>query len=115
MQIVNKFFSVTNIGRVLIDNIIFDLIGRGASPTNCAPLLNIIFKRYLAAFVIYMFLTEHNLSFVLFLICSYLLPNLSFDVLIKCVTIKKRVYQYYYSFSFIYFVIYHSLVISYSL
>ena len=39
---------------------------------------------------IFLFLTEHNPSFTLFLICSYFLPNLSFDVLIKCVLIKKR-------------------------
>ena len=31
---------------------IFDLIRRGVSPTNCAPLLKIIFKKRLATFVI---------------------------------------------------------------
>ena len=39
---------------------------------------------------IFLFLTEHNPSFILFLICFYFLPNLSFDVLTKCVLIKKK-------------------------
>ena len=79
----------------ILKNFYNDFIGRGVSPTNCAPLLNIIFKMYLVGFVIYiyLFITEHNPSFTLFLICSYFSPNLSFDVLIKCVLIKKRVYD----------------------
>ena len=40
---------------------------------------------------IFLFLTEHNLSFTLFLICSYFLANLRFDVLLKCVLIKKSI------------------------
>ena len=53
---------------------------------NCTPLLNVIFKKHLVAFVIYIsFLSKHNPSFTLFLICSYYLPNLSFDVLMKCI------------------------------
>ena len=52
---------------------------------------------------IFLFLTEHNPSFTLFLICSYFLPNLSFDVLIKCVLIKKRVYLHRFYILFCFF------------
>ena len=41
---------------------------------------------------IFLFLTKHNLSCTLFLIFLNFLTNLSFNVLIKCVLIKKRVY-----------------------
>ena len=37
---------------------------------------------------IFLFLTEHNPSFTLFLICSHFLSNLSVDVLVKCVLIE---------------------------
>ena len=36
---------------------IFDLIRRGESSTNCAPLLNIICKKHLATFVIHIFVS----------------------------------------------------------
>ena len=39
---------------------------------------------------IFLFLTEHNPSFILFLICSYILPNPSFDALTKCALVKKE-------------------------
>ena len=52
---------------------------------------------------IFLFLTEHNPSFTLFLICSYFLPNLSFDVLIKCVLMKKRVYLHRFYILFCFF------------
>ena len=39
---------------------------------------------------IFSFLAEHNPSFTLFLIYSDFLPNMSFDVLMKCVLMKKR-------------------------
>ena len=68
------------------------MIGRGVSPINCAPLLNIIFKKYLAAFVIYvfLFLTENNPSFTLFLICFYFFAQSELRCSYKVCSDKKK-------------------------
>ena len=53
---------------------------------------SIVYSRLLIDSKRLLFLTEHNPSFTMFLICSCFLTQLSFDVLTKCVLIKKRVY-----------------------
>ena len=60
------------------------MIGRGVSPTNWAPLLNFIFKNN------FLFLTEHNPSFTLFLICSYFFTQSQLRFSYEVCSYKKR-------------------------
>ena len=52
-----KSIPVCHKCKAVIENTIFYLIGGGVSSTNCAPILKITFKKHLANFVIYIFIS----------------------------------------------------------